>query len=213
MLGNRRGRLRPVGRDAIELEPVRHAAVQAVLEVGDRLVVQAERPPRDIELQVELAQQEVVRRHVADERDQHAAPPLFARQHQRQRRFALAPDAAEQIDLPRELEAVGRRSDASCRRRSIGVCRVRRLPHAVARRRRRPADTGTTWRCPPGRAPPRRAPPPPADRGCCAIASRISACSVGIVEDLEPRRVGQRLGLRGSSTNRYCGGAGISGRA
>ncbi len=76
-------------------------------EIRHRLVVEAQRLLRDLELQVELAQQEIVRRDVADERHEHAAPALLARQHQRQRRFVLPPEPAEQIDLPRQLESVG----------------------------------------------------------------------------------------------------------
>ena len=122
IVGNRGGGPRPVGLDAIELEPVRHAAVQPVLEVGDRLVVEAKRLPRDLELQIELAQQEVVGRDVADQRDEHAAAALLAGEHERQRRFVLTPQAAEQIELPGQLEAVGAALVRRVFARSIPSC-------------------------------------------------------------------------------------------
>src|SRR5262249_3835954 len=70
-VGDRGRRPRTVRDDAVQLEPVRDTAVETVPEVGDRVVVGAQRLARDFELKVELAQQEVVRGHVADEGDEH----------------------------------------------------------------------------------------------------------------------------------------------
>jgi hypothetical protein len=62
-----------------------------------------------------------------------AAAGLIAREQQRQRRFVLAAQPAEQIEFPGQLEPVGavlvRRILAG---RSILRLRVRRLPDAVA---------------------------------------------------------------------------------
>ena len=102
--GNRGGGLRPQRLNPIQLEPVRHAAVQPVAEVAHRVVVDPQGLTCDLELQVELAQQEVVGRDVADQRHEDAAARLVAREQQGERRFVLAPQPAEQIDLPGELE-------------------------------------------------------------------------------------------------------------
>ena len=82
------------------------AAVQPVPEVDDGLVVQAERPARDFHLQVQFAEQEVVRGDVANQRDEHGPAVLFGRERNSQRRFPLAPQLAEHVDLPRQVEAV-----------------------------------------------------------------------------------------------------------
>ena len=182
--------------DAIELEAVRHAAVQAVLEVGHRLVVQHERLPRDVELQIELAQQEVVGGDVADERDEDAAAGLLAREQQRQRRLVVPPEPAEQVDLPGQLEPVRCRSDASYRRSCVRrPARVRRLPHAV---------TGAPLTCgyrndfampARARASSTRATATRRSR-LLASASRISACSAGSSKTWNQGEIGQRLRLR-----------------
>ena len=115
--GDRGGGQRPVGDDPIQLEPVRDAALQPVPEIGDRFVVEAQRPARDFELQVELAKQEVVRRDIADEGDEHAAAALIARQHDREGGLVLAADATEQVQFPGQLKAVDPALVAWCPRR------------------------------------------------------------------------------------------------
>ena len=178
-----------------ELEPVRDAAVQPVLKVQDRLVVEAQRPPGDLELQVELAQQEVVRGDISDEGDDHAPPAEVARQHERQRRFVLAPDAAEQIELPGELEA-----EHAVRARVVvvvltlrcGGARLAdgRLRDAVDLRvEKRLDDAGPRARL----------------LDACRGRPQIEVVGEGfanqrlqrrVVEDLEPRDVGERLRFR-----------------
>ena len=181
------GRLRAIGLDPIELETIRHTAVQAVLEIRDGLVVQAERLPGDLELQVELAQQEVVRGDVANQRHQHAAPALVGREHHREGRFLLAPDSAEQIEFPRQLEPV----DPALMRRVVVLRRGRGLPHSVVDDA---IDLGIQERLGDPRT------------GAClfdarhgdrrsrllAMASRMSACSTGSSNTWNHGRIGQR---------------------
>ncbi len=90
----------------IELEAVRHATVEASAEVGHGLVVELERLARDLELHVELAQQEIVGRDVADERHEDAGAGLIGREIERVRRLVLASEPAEQVELPGQLKPV-----------------------------------------------------------------------------------------------------------
>ena len=177
---------------------------------GDGLVV--ERPAsaaRDLELQVQFAQQEVGGCDVADERDHHAAAGLLARERQRHRGFALAPEPAEQIDLP------GQAGTRSCRSvRGVFVGRPSALVASLApyvadaidlRIQERSGDAGARARFLDARDAARRS-------RLLAIASLISACSAG---SSNTSNHGGRPATRParSSTNRMLGGVGICGRA
>jgi hypothetical protein len=86
------------------LEAGRGAGLQAAVEQVVRLLERCGGALRGLQLQIELAQLEVARRHVGDEREQHAAARLLAGQDLRPRRLVQPPDAAPQIDLPGDAE-------------------------------------------------------------------------------------------------------------
>ena len=74
-----------------------------------------------VELQIELAKQEVIGRDIADQRNEHASAALLTRQHQSGRGLLLTPDSSKQVELPRELKSVGA---ALMRCRVVPLCDV-----------------------------------------------------------------------------------------
>ena len=97
-----------------------HAAALAHLRQLQRLLARGQRPPRDLELQIERAQPEVGRRATcADDGRQHGAPAPLGRQQLRARGFGGAPVPAPEIELPadacRRRGSPRRCGPASCR--------------------------------------------------------------------------------------------------
>ena len=83
---------------------------------------------RNLDLQIELAQEEVVGGDITDERHEHAAPSLFTGQREGGGSFLLPPQAAPEIELPRQLKSVRRRLTD---RALVGLVAVRTLSDVV----------------------------------------------------------------------------------
>src|SRR5262249_3769293 len=101
---DRRARLREGGLRSRHLEERADAAAVAALEEVERVLERDPRLLRDLELAVQLEELEVRLRHVADERQQDAAPHGLGAEVVRAGRLRRAPDAAPDVDLPREVE-------------------------------------------------------------------------------------------------------------
>jgi hypothetical protein len=80
-------------------EHVRHAALLPQLDDAQRLLARGQRAPGHLKLIVQLAQVEVSRRHVADQRGDDGFARLFARQQLGARRFGSPPQTAPYINL------------------------------------------------------------------------------------------------------------------
>src|SRR5262249_15271832 len=85
-----------------DVEQRGHAAAFTHLRELQRLLTRRERPPRDVELEIERAEREVCVRDLADERRQHGAAAPFARQQLRPRGFRGAPVSPPEIEFPRD---------------------------------------------------------------------------------------------------------------
>src|SRR5262249_56008150 len=100
--GRRRGGQGRAGAGGFEARG--GAGFQAAMEQVVGLLERRDRALGDLQLQVELAELEVARGDVRDEREQHAAARLLGGQDLCARRLVQAPDAAPQIDLPGDAE-------------------------------------------------------------------------------------------------------------
>ena len=102
---------------------------------------------RDAQIEIQLAQPEVVRHHVADQRRHDAAPALFAGQVLRPRGLGQAAQAAPDVKLPTETKAGLRVTDVAQKTRSrrqleladLGVSDGAELPVRIQHRELRGA--------------------------------------------------------------------------
>ena len=104
-IGDHDGRTGTVADGAIDLEPVRDAALEAVLVEPDRLLVRLHRAPGDVQLEIQLPQEEVGGGHIGHQGDDRRPPPLLGGEVGGEGRLLLPPDAAEEVDLPGDGDA------------------------------------------------------------------------------------------------------------
>ena len=86
------------------VEPARQAAAAPRLGQPQAVVARVARPRRDLELEIEGTQREVVLGDVGDERGEHSAPRFVTRQVLRARRLIQPADASPDIEFPAQAE-------------------------------------------------------------------------------------------------------------
>ncbi len=121
-IGDRGERLLVFGTHLLQLELRDDPALVAQIEEPHALASGIRGAAGDLQPLVEVAQRHVFVRHGRDQREQRRAPPVLGGEEVRPRRFGLALQLAEEVDLPRSREQ--------------RLVAVEGAPHVILQRRR-----------------------------------------------------------------------------